>query len=93
MTTIDTDPSGMTDGGLVLELERLRDEERRLSRRRDRLHRRIEFLKSGGAIDDPSRQLLASVEGEERYVSKERRVVHRRIDELREEQLRRSSWH
>lgn len=91
MTTIDTDPGGLTDGRLVLELERLRDEERRLSRRRDRLHRRVEFLKAGGATDEPSRELLASVEGEERYVSKARRAVHRRIDELREEQLRRGT--
>lgn len=91
MTAIDTDLGAMTNGGLVLELERLRDEERRLSRRRDRLHRRIEFLKAGGATDEPSRELLASVEGEERYVSKARRAAHRRIDELREEQLRRSA--
>jgi hypothetical protein len=89
VTTIDVDPGAMPSGALELELERLHDEERRLSRRRDRLHRRIEFLKAGGATDDPSRELLASVEGEERYVSKTRRAVHRRIDELREEQLRR----
>jgi hypothetical protein len=89
MTTVDLSPVSLDHDTLTLELERLRAEERQLSRRRDRLHRRIEFLRGGGASDDATNELLASVEGEERYVSGSRHDVHRRIDLLRAEQLRR----
>ena len=91
MTTTDADPSSLHYGELELALERLRAEERQLSRRRDQLHKRIEFLKGGGANDDASRELLASIEGEESYVSKSRHELHRRIDVLRAEQLRRNN--
>ena len=91
MSTTDVDPASLHFGELELELGRLRAEERQLSRRRDRLHKRIEFLKGGGANDDASKEMLASIEGEERYVSKSRHAVHRRIDLLRAEQLRRTN--
>lgn len=91
MSTTDVDPASLHYGELELELERLRAEERHLSRRRDQLHKRIEFLKGGGANDEASKEMLASIEGEERYVSKSRHAVHRRIDLLRAEQLRRTN--
>ena len=91
MTTAPVDPASLHYGELQLELERLRAEERQLSRRREQLHKRIEFLKGGGANDDPSKELLASIEGEESYVSKSRHDIHRRIDLLRAEQLRRQN--
>lgn len=91
MTTTPVDPASLHYGELQLELDRLRAEERQLSRRREQLHKRIEFLKGGGANDDASKELLASIEGEESYVSKSRHELHRRIDLLRAEQLRRTN--
>ena len=91
MSTTNVDPASLHYGELELELERLRAEERQLSRRRDQLHKRIEFLKGGGANDAASKEMLGSIEGEERYVSKTRHEVHRRIDLLRAEQLRRTN--
>jgi anti-sigma-K factor RsiG len=84
------DPTVLADPELAELLTQLTDEEKHLSRRRDALHRRIDFVRAGGGgHDDASAELLASLVGEERYVSKERKGVQRRLDSLRAEQLRR----
>ena len=65
---------------LLVDLER---EEREISRRRRRLHDRIDFAAASGAYDPASVALLDRLRAEEREVSKRRRELHARIDELR----------
>jgi len=90
VTTIGTDPRLLADDELGTLLTELVDEERQLSKRRDALHRRIDFVRAGGGgHDGASVELLDSLTGEERHVSKERQLLQRRIDLLRSEQLRR----
>lgn len=90
VTTTDTDPTLLPDDELGALLGRLVDDERQLSKRRDALHRRIDFVNAGGGgHDDASDGLMDSLKGEERYVSGERQALQRRIDLLRAEQLRR----
>ncbi len=90
VTTTGIDATLLSDdelGGLLTELV---DDEKTLSRRRDALHRRIDFVSAGGGgHEGASTELLESLTGEERYVSKERLALQRRIDLLRAEQLRR----
>jgi hypothetical protein len=90
VTAIDLDPQSLSDDELGTTLTELVDEERQLSKRRDALHRRIDFVRAGGGgHDSASSELLESLTGEERHVSKERHTLQRRIDLLRAEQLRR----
>ena len=92
MSATDIDPTSLADEELKELLGQLEDEERQLSRRRDALHRRIDFVRAGGGgHDGASAELLASLDGEERFVSKERKGVQRRLDGLRAEQLRRQA--
>ena len=90
MTATDIDPRLLPDDELGTLLTELVDEEKQLSKRRDALHRRIDFVRAGGGGHDAaSVELLDSLTGEESYVSKERQTLQRRIDLLRSEQLRR----
>jgi FtsZ-binding cell division protein ZapB len=90
VTATDFDPAALPDeelGNLLAELEQ---EEKQLSKRRDALHRRIDFVRAGGGgHDTASGELLESLSGEEKHVSKERQTLQRRIDLLRAEKLRR----
>jgi hypothetical protein len=84
------DATLLPDDELGSLLAQLVAEERQLSKRRDALHRRIDFVRAGGGgHDSASGELLDSLMGEERHVSKERQALQRRIDALRSEQLRR----
>ena len=90
VSATDMDPTVLRDDELGTLLTQLSDDEKQLSRRRDALHRRIDFVRSGGGgHDGASAELLESISGEERHVSKERQALQRRIDALRAEQLRR----
>jgi hypothetical protein len=90
VTTTDTDPTLLPDDELGTLLGELVEEERQLSKRRDALHRRIDFVNAGGGgHEGASAELLESLRGEERHVSSERQALQRRIDLLRAEQLRR----
>ena len=90
MTTADIDLTMLPDDELGALLTQLADDEKTLSRRRDALHRRIDFVHAGGGgHEGASTELLESLTGEERHVSKERLALQRRIDLLRAEQLRR----
>jgi hypothetical protein len=90
VTVTDLDLSQLGDNELGALLTQLMDEEKQLSKRRDALHRRIDFLRAGGgAHSEGSAGLLQSLLGEESYVSKQRQTLQRRIDMLRAEQLRR----
>jgi hypothetical protein len=73
---------------LITQLER---DEQSVSRRRTKLHERIDFLRSGGFAsaepgDDPLEELLV----EERDISSRRLDLHYRIDRLRAERSRRN---
>ena len=90
MTATDLDPRLLPDDELSALLTELVDEEKQLSKRRDALHRRIDFVRAGGGgHEDASAELLASITGEELHVSRARQALQRRIDLLRSEQLRR----
>jgi hypothetical protein len=84
------DPTVLSDAELSTLVAQLEQEEKQLSKRRDALHRRIDFVRAGGGgHDTASAELLDSISGEEKHVSKERQSLQRRIDTLRSEQLRR----
>jgi hypothetical protein len=90
VTATDTDATLLPDDELGALLTQLVDDERQLSKRRDALHRRIDFVNAGGGgHEGASSELLDSLKGEERHVSAERQALQRRIDLLRAEQLRR----
>ena len=90
VTATDMDPTVLPDDELGALLAQLAQEEKQLSKRRDALHRRIDFVRAGGGgHDEASGELLESLSGEEKHVSKERQLLQRRIDMLRSEQLRR----
>ncbi len=90
VTATDMDPSVLPEAELGTLLSQLEQEEKQLSKRRDALHRRIDFVRAGGGgHETASDELLESLSGEEKHVSKERQSLQRRIDLLRSEQLRR----
>jgi chromosome segregation ATPase len=66
-------------------LERLEQEERRLSTRRARLHDRIDFVRANGNADGlpATPEQLEALEEQERALSRERSALHARIGELR----------
>jgi anti-sigma-K factor RsiG len=65
-------------------------EERTLSRRRNSLHERIDFVRAGGfASADPTTEPLDDLLEAEREISARRHAIHQQIDELRAEQSRR----
>jgi len=99
---VDSDPDGMSsladigdiaalsDAELGSLLARLEREEREVSRRRTRLHDRIDFVQAGGfAAAELADAQLASLRGTEHELSERRHVLHREIDELRAERSRR----
>ena len=70
-------------------LEQLESEERRLSKRRARLHERIRFAQTmGDGTGNPvSAEELEELNAQEREVSKARKELHTRIDALRQRRL------
>jgi hypothetical protein len=64
-------------------LVRLQEEELEISRRRRRLHGRIEFVATSGAYDTDTLTLLDHLRAEERELSRVRRALHARIAGLR----------
>lgn len=87
-------PSLLGDAALVEAIERMRTEERRISRHRNALHRRIDFLRSGGyAHLDHSAGQLSKLEVEEKEVSAARRELHARLDAALAEQHSRNARH
>jgi hypothetical protein len=70
----------------------LDEDERRISRRRRRLHERIDFIAQGAyASAGTADETLAALRLEERAVSDERKALHRRIDAVRAERDRRAA--
>ncbi len=67
-------------------LEQLDEEERHLSKRRARLHARIEYLAANGNADGSpaTPEQLEELDEREREMSKARKDLHARIDELRQ---------
>lgn len=66
-------------------LAQLEEEERLLSKRRARLHDRIDFLRANGNADGTpaSPEQLEALDEQERELSKARKDLHARSDELR----------
>jgi predicted nucleic acid-binding Zn-ribbon protein len=84
----------LSDRDLSRRISQLEREEIALSRRRNSLHNRIDFLRAGGFAgakpgSDPLEELLAT----ERELSEQRHTLHYRIDELRAERSRRRVGH
>jgi len=67
----------------------LEEEERALSRRRTRLHRRIDFLHSGGYAHFDTATEMGKLLELERELSERRRLLHAEIDVARRERRRR----
>jgi len=85
------DFAALDDRALRSYLAELEEDERRVSRRRRRLHEQIDFVAAGMYADAAgSGQRLAELQAEERQVSDERRALHRLIDEVRTERERRT---
>jgi hypothetical protein len=66
-------------------LDELVEEERLVSKRRARLHERIDFLRGTGTADGTpaSPEQLEALDEQERELSKTRKELHARIKELR----------
>jgi hypothetical protein len=83
--------SDLEVAGLLAQLER---EEQSVSRRRTRLHERIDFVRTGGyASAESAEDLLGALLEEDREISTRRRDLHYRIDALRAERSRRLRDH
>jgi hypothetical protein len=65
-------------------LAQLESEERTISSKRRRLHDRLDFMRSGGAVaSDDHAEKLQQLTDEERELSARRRELHFEIDALR----------
>jgi hypothetical protein len=85
------EPVSLDDADLAGLVERLVEEERRLSARRTTLHLRIDFLRGGGyAHLDASLDQLRELEHEEQEVSSRRHEVHARLEHALAERHRRA---
>ena len=66
-----------------LRLAQLDAEVRTLSKHRENLHARIDFLRNGGAVDQSGQALLEALLREELDISARRMALHAEIDTLR----------
>jgi hypothetical protein len=77
---------GQAKGTVMIVDEQLQDllgQERALSRKRQQLHRRVEYLRGTGAHDPSALELVARLTAEEHEVSQKRRELHATIERLR----------
>lgn len=80
----------LSDRDLTRLLTQLQREEQSISRRRTRLHERIDFVRSGGfASAEPGEDPLEELLAENNEISARRLDLHYRIDALRAECSRR----
>jgi hypothetical protein len=85
-----SDPTVLSDGDLDRLVDDLTGQEASLSKKRARLHDRMDFLRGGGSAHTPSAaEQLRVLESEERAVSDERREIHLELATLVEERKRR----
>jgi hypothetical protein len=88
---LELDPVSLDDATLAGLVDRLAEEERRLSGRRTTLHLRIDFLRGGGyAHLDASLDQLRELEHEEQELSSARHAVHARLERALAERHRRA---
>ena len=78
---------GLSTNELKRQLERLEDDERRISVRRRKLHDLITYRRTLGNPDGTpvTDEQLAELDEQERELSQERKALHSRIDALRED--------
>jgi hypothetical protein len=75
------DPTTLGNASLDELVATLFAEEKRISARRTTLHRRIDFLNSGGyAHLDASAEQLTTLQEEDRLLSEQRTEIHSRVD-------------
>ena len=88
----DADPTTLTDTALDELVATLFAEEKRLSARRTSLHKRIDFLRTGGyAHLDASAEQLTTLQAEDRALSDDRQAIHAQVDAAVSEQRRRAA--
>jgi len=88
-----SDTAALSDADLEALIEQLESEEQTVSKRRESLHNRIEFVHAGGAASaDTGDDQLASLRETERRLSDRRLELHLQIDELRAERSRRLAF-
>ena len=86
--------AALSDRELSRLLTQLERDEQSISRRRTKLHERIDFVRSGGfASAEPGEDSLEGLLAEEREVSSRRLDLHDRIDAIRVERSRRHREH
>jgi hypothetical protein len=84
------DVTALSDNELTRLITQLERDEQSVSRRRTRLHNRIDFLRSGGfASAEPGEDPLDQLLEEDRKISAQRLDLHYRIDALLAERSRR----
>lgn len=85
-------PTLLDDKALDALVASLFAEEKRLSAKRTSLHKRIDFLRTGGyAHLDASVEQLETLKTEDRNLSDERQAIHARVDAAVSEQRRRAA--
>ncbi|MFN8222429.1 MAG: hypothetical protein U0R50_04170 [Gaiellales bacterium] len=85
-------PLLLDDDQLDVLIARLSEAEQHLSAKRTALHKRIDFLGTGGyAHLDASAEQLTTLQKEDRELSEERQALHSRLDTAVAEQRRRSA--
>jgi hypothetical protein len=88
----DLDPTALADGALDELVASLFAEEKRVSAKRTSLHKRIDFLRTGGyAHLDASAEQLTTLQAEDRQLSDERQAIHAQVDAAVSEQRKRAS--
>jgi hypothetical protein len=80
------DTADLDDVAIATHLARLEEDEARVSRKRTSLHKRIDFLATGGYADPAAAaDQLADLRSEERELSERRLALHGEIERLRAE--------
>jgi len=88
----DADPKTLANRELDELVASLFAEEKRVSSKRTSLHKRIDFLRSGGyAHLDASADQLTTLQAEDRTLSDERQAIHARVDAAVSEQRKRAA--
>ena len=88
------DLTTLSDRDLTRLMTQLERDAQSVSRRRTKLHERIDFVRSGGfASAEPGQDPLEELVEEEREISARRLELHYRIDTIRAERSRRHLNH
>lgn len=85
-------PVLLDDAGLDVLVARLAEDEKQLSAKRTTLHKRLDFLGTGGyAHIDASAEQATALQAEDRELSEKRHALHAQLDAAVAEQRRRAA--